>query len=60
MGFEEWLAECCLIISATLQMDSATVIKMIDGSGEAVYRAKFGRRLSPQQCVDDELIYWNE
>ena len=59
MIFEQWLAKCRSPIGTTLRMEAGTVDKMIKGAGEHIYRAKFDRGMTPQQCVDDELIYWN-
>jgi len=60
MEFESWLTECQLIISKKLNFDEDDAARMIDGAGISIYLAKFERGLTPQQCVEDELIAWNE
>jgi hypothetical protein len=58
--FEAWLYECLSILSATLDFTEANAAAMIQGAGISIYLAKFNRGMTPQQCVDDELICWNE
>jgi hypothetical protein len=58
--FEAWLSECRSILSATLHLTETKAAAMIQGAGIAVYLAKFQRGFTPQQCVDDELVCWNE
>ena len=60
MTFEQWLADCLVLISSKLGFDSATALRMVNGAGLSIYRDKFERGLTPQQCVDDELRGWNE
>lgn len=60
MSFEAWLADCQMIFVTTLNFTETIAAAMIHGAGISVYKAKFGRGMSPQQCVDSELIYWNE
>jgi hypothetical protein len=59
MVFEEWLAECRSLIAAIFGLDDATVTKLIIGDGEGGYRATFDRGMTPRQCVDSEMIYWD-
>lgn len=59
MQFEPWLEECKSIIRQRLNYSDELAQKMIDGAGIAVYRAKFDRGLTPQQCIDDETNYWD-
>lgn len=60
MLFERWLAECRAIICRTLSYSDDKATLMIEGAGLSIYRAKFDRGLTPQQCVDDELIYFSK
>ena len=60
MDFETWLQECRSILIRTLQCSEEFAQKIIEGSGIDIYRHQFNRKLTPQQCVDKELIYWNE
>lgn len=58
--FEPWLDECRKLLSQTLRFDHEKAREMVEGAGLQIYRAKFDRGLTPQQCVDDELSTWNE
>lgn len=58
--FEPWLDECRALISQKLGFDSETARNMVEGAGLKIYREKFERGLTPEQCVDDELSTWNE
>lgn len=58
--FETWLSECRQIIRQTLGFSGVLVDSMIAGAGLQIYRAKFDRGMTPQQCIDDETRYWNE
>lgn len=60
MPFETWLAACQTILMTTLNVTETFAAATIQGAGISIYKAKFDRGLTPQQCVDDELIYWNE
>jgi hypothetical protein len=54
------LSECKSIIVSTLNCSDEFAGAMIRGAGVLVYPRKFDRGLSPQQCIDDEMVYWNE
>jgi len=60
MEFEQWMQECSAIIQTVLSFDKETALQMILGAGMVQYRKKFDQGLTPQQCIDDETIYWNE
>ena len=60
MDFETWLQECRFILIRTLQCSDEFAHKIIEGSGIDIYRHQFNRKLTAQQCIDEELIYWND
>lgn len=60
MQFEAWLAECRDVIIKVLGFDARLAGQMIEGADVSIYRAKFDRGLTPQQCIDDEVAAWNE
>jgi hypothetical protein len=58
--FGAWLDECRQIIAAALRCDTAKANAMVLGAGIAIYRKKFDRGLTPQECVNDEFSVFNE
>jgi len=60
MPFEEWISACEVAISKALGFDKAMARRMIDGVGIDIFRDKFDRGMTPEQCIDDELMLWNE
>lgn len=55
-----WLSKCRFILMQTLNLDETKATQVMAGVGRSVYCRKFSEGATPQQCIDDELIYWNE
>jgi hypothetical protein len=59
-AFDKWLGTCRTILIDRLHCSPEFADLVISGAGIGIYRRQFERGLSPEQCIDLELCYWND
>jgi hypothetical protein len=59
-AFDHWLGTCRRILMDQLSCSPEFADLVIMGAGITIYRNQFERGLSPEQCIELELCYWND